>query len=276
MDKNHLIGQPLTSFQDSLVEIWQEKFSRYDSLEDLTVAADEAGCFKDKTDSEWAFVAKRQLVSAQISRLKVEIGDRTLRDGFIVENDDGQKVCADLDNTIRHHPDHFIAKRADSAAEAFNKVGEAGTWSELEDYGNEQLDLFDVKMKTEKGSLTSPAELLMKGLLAEIAPDFIHHDEEGTREPDFVSHQRRIVIEVDGYTVHANSAKRFLETCRRNLDHYKNAYEVLVFPASWLHEPNMGTMKIAVEKVLAADNRTQLSEDDSLLSECEKPSNNVA
>tara|TARA_R100001530_G_scaffold35716_1_gene27855 strand:- start:319 stop:1119 length:801 start_codon:yes stop_codon:yes gene_type:complete len=257
MDKNHLIEQPLISFQDELVGIWQEEFSRYASLEELTVAADEAGCFKDKTDTDWAFVAKRQLVSAQISRLKVEIGEKTFRDGFIVENDEGQKICADLDSTIRHHPDHFVTKQADSETEAFNKVGEAGTWGLLEDYRTEQLDLFDagVKMETEKGSLTSPAELLMKDLLAEIAPDFIHHDEVGTREPDFVSHQRRIIIEVDGFTIHAKSTKKFIETSRRNLDHYKNAYEVLVFPATWFHQANMGTMKIAVEKVLEADNR---------------------
>jgi len=268
MDKNHLIEQPLISFQDSLVGIWQEEFSRYASLEELTVAADEAGCFKDKTDPDWAFIAKRQVVSAQISRLKVEIGEKTFRDGFIVENDEGQKICADLDNTIRHHPDHFVTKQADSETEAFNKVGEAGTWGELEDYRTEQLDLFntDDKMETESGSWTSPAELLMKDLLAEIAPDFIHHDEVGTRQPDFVSHQRQIIIEVDGYTVHAKSAKKFIETNRRNLDHYKNAYEVLVFPATWLHEANMGTMKIAVGKVLEAANRIQLSEDQTLAS----------
>ena len=268
MDKNHLIKQPLISFQDSLVDIWQEKFNRYASLEELTVAADEAGCFKDKTDSDWAFMAKRQVVSAQISRLKVEVGEKTFRDGFIVENDDGQKICADLDNTMRHHPDHFIAKRADSEAEAFSKVGEAGTWSELEDYRTEQLDLFDTddKMETENGSWTSPAELLMKDLLAEIAPDFIHHDEVGSRQPDFVSHQRKIIIEVDGFTIHAKSVKKFIETNRRNLDHYKNAYEVLVFPATWLHEANMGMMKIAVGKVLEAANRTQLPEGQALAS----------
>tara|TARA_R100001530_G_C4302945_1_gene150994 strand:+ start:437 stop:1240 length:804 start_codon:yes stop_codon:yes gene_type:complete len=261
MDKNLSISPPPTSFQESLVDIWQEEFSRYASLEDLTEAADEAGCFKDKTDSEWAFVAKRQLVSAQISRLKVEVGEKTFRDGFIVENDEGQKICADLDNTMRHHPDHFVTKQQDSELEAFSKVGEASAWRVLEDYRTDQLDLFndDAKMETEAGDLTSPAELLMKDLLTEIAPDFIHHDEVGARQPDFVSHQRKIVIEVDGFTIHAKSANKFIETSRRNLDHYKNAYEVLVFPATWLHEANMDTMKKTVEKVLTADNRLQPS-----------------
>ena len=261
MDKNLSISLLPTSFQGSLVDIWQEEFSRYASLEDLTEAADEAGCFKDKTDSEWAFVAKRQLVSAQISRLKVEVGEKTFRDGFIVENDEGQKICADLDNTMRHHPDHFVTKQQDSELEAFSKVGEASAWRVLEDYRTDQLDLFndDAKMETEAGDLTSPAELLMKDLLTEIAPDFIHHDEVGTRQPDFVSHQRKIVIEVDGFTIHAKSVKKFIETSRRNLDHYKNAYEVLVFPATWLHEANMDTMKKTVENVLTADNRLQPS-----------------